>query len=147
MNATRSTKIASELDLSGVGAAYLRISDDEQEIETQRVSVDDWAKRHGVTITKYFIDEGWSRDEHDIRPDWLEMLAAIDRREFNWLIIEAKDRFGTASGRKKIVYFDRLWEAGCKLFTCHQQNETACASRSMDWRAYPLWYGCRLCFR
>jgi DNA invertase Pin-like site-specific DNA recombinase len=107
----------STLDLSGNGAAYLRVSDDKQEIATQRRSIADWEKRHGVQLSRSFEDEGWSRDEHDRRPDWLEMLSAIDRGEIQWLVVESKDRFGTASGRKKVVYYDRLWEAGCKLYT------------------------------
>jgi DNA invertase Pin-like site-specific DNA recombinase len=109
----------SEMDLSGNGAAYLRVSDDKQDMEAQRQLIHKFEDRHGVKIKKayWFEDKDWSRDEHDRRPDWLKMLAIIDRGEVQWLVVEIKDRFGTASGRKKVVYYDRLWEAGCKLYT------------------------------
>jgi DNA invertase Pin-like site-specific DNA recombinase len=97
--------------------AYLRVSDDAQEIATQRKTINDYSQRTGEKIDPryHYEDEGWSRDETDRRPDWLRMLADVDAGKLTKLVVAAKDRFGTASGRRKVLFYARLWDAGCKL--------------------------------
>ena len=124
MNATRpaadriAAAVSAALDLQGPGGMYLRVSDDKQDVETQRQTAIEWLIRHGIDPAKveFYIDVDWSRDETDRRPEWLRMLADIDAGRRKWIGITAKDRFGTASGRRKVLFYARLWDAGCKLY-------------------------------
>ena len=40
--------------------AYLRVSTGEQTVENQRIAVEEWAKRNGYLIVKYYVEEGVS---------------------------------------------------------------------------------------
>lgn len=102
---------------AGNGGAYLRVSDDEQEIGTQRTTIAEFETRNNVKIAARhrYEDVDWSRDEIDRRPEWLRMLADVDGGKLQWLVVAAKDRFGTASGRRKVLFYTRLWDAKCKL--------------------------------
>src|SRR5688572_15955479 len=87
--------VCTALDLDGPGGIYLRVSDDDQDVETQRQTATEWLIAHGKDPAKveWYIDIDWSRDETDRRPEWLRMLAEIDAGRRKWIGITAKDRF------------------------------------------------------
>ena len=53
------------LQLTGTGAAYIRVSTDQQDTERQYAAARAFGKRHGVSISKqhWYKDEGSARDE------------------------------------------------------------------------------------
>ncbi len=107
-----------ELDLSGDGAAYLRVSDDQQDTVRQYESLHAFEERHGVIISKqnWFKDEGWAHDTADHRPDFQRLMKLAEAGAVRWIVVDQLDRFGTKNAKQLITYLHRLDEAGCKLY-------------------------------
>jgi DNA invertase Pin-like site-specific DNA recombinase len=105
-------------DLTGTGAAYIRVSDDAQDTARQYASAHAFEKRHGVTIPKHnwFKDEAWARDTADRRPDFQRLLKEVEAGRVQWIVVDQLDRFGTKNAKQLISYLHRLDEAGCKLY-------------------------------
>jgi DNA invertase Pin-like site-specific DNA recombinase len=103
---------------AGEWGIYFRVSTEEQNIETQFKTAVEFFIRHRLApppVDRWYVDIDWSRDETDRRPEWLRMLREVDEGKLRNLLVTAKDRFGTASGPNKVVYYQRLRVAGCKL--------------------------------
>jgi DNA invertase Pin-like site-specific DNA recombinase len=112
------SKTSDGLKLTGDGAAYIRVSDDEQDTARQYASAHAFEKRHGVTIPKqhWFVDEGWARDAADRRPDFQRLMRLAEEGRIRWIVVDRLDRFGTKSAKQLMAYLYRLEEAGCRLF-------------------------------
>src|SRR6266404_1038528 len=91
------------------GVAYLRISSDRQDVKSQREAVESWLVRNGLCVTTWYEDVG-SRDLAHKRPDFQRLLKSIESGLVDWIVVDAKDRFGTASA----------WEFG--KFICFLQG-------------------------
>ena len=104
--------------LTGAGAAYIRVSDDQQDTERQFASIRSFEKRHDVSISKqyWFKDEGFARNKADTRPAFNELLKLVESGRIEWIVVDALDRFGTKNAKQLMMYLYRLEEAGCKLF-------------------------------
>ena len=115
------------LDLDGDGAAYIRVSGDEQDTQRQYTSIRSFLKEHSATIppAHWFKDEGWSRDEDTIRPEFNRLLRLVALKKIKWIVIDRLDRFGTKNGRKLVRYIDDLIDAGCKLYDVSGREWTA----------------------
>lgn len=111
-------KDVKELDLSGPGAAYIRVSDDQQDTKRQYDSAHEFEKRYGVTIpaAHWFKDEGWARDTADRRPDFQRTLKFAEEGRIKWIVVDRLDRFGAKSAKHLMGYLARLEDAGCRLF-------------------------------
>lgn len=103
---------------AGVGAAYVRVSDDQQETARQYAALQSFEKRAGVTIQKqhWFEDQGWARDTADRRPDFQRLLKLAEQGTINWIVVADLDRFGVKNPKQLIAYLYRLEEARCRLF-------------------------------
>jgi DNA invertase Pin-like site-specific DNA recombinase len=112
--------VEQKLDLTGEGAAYLRVSDDEQDTKRQYAALEDFERRHGVKIAKHlwFKDEGWARDTADRRPDFQRLMKLAETGKVTWIVVDKLDRFGTKSAKQLFAYLFRLEEAGCRLYDC-----------------------------
>src|SRR5262245_51451357 len=106
------------IDLSGAGAAYIRVSDDKQDTQRQYDSIHAFERQHGITISKqhWFKDEGWARDKADVRPNFQQLIKLAEDRRIQWVVVDKLDRFGTKGSKQLIVYLYRLEEAGCRLY-------------------------------
>lgn len=115
------------LDLTGTGAAYIRVSTDLQETERQYSAIRTFEKRYSVSIPKHhwFKDEGWARDKADTRPAFQQLLKLADVGAVKWIVVDALDRFGTKSAKQLMHYLYRLEEAGCRLFDVNGKDWTA----------------------
>jgi DNA invertase Pin-like site-specific DNA recombinase len=113
-----STSTKPTLDLSGPGAAYIRVSDDLQDMLRQYAAIHAFEERHGVTIDKafYFEDEGWARDTADRRPSFQRLMKMVESGRVRWIVVDQLDRFGMKSTKQLFAYLYRLEEAGCKLY-------------------------------
>jgi DNA invertase Pin-like site-specific DNA recombinase len=100
------------------GAAYIRVSTDQQDTERQYAAVRAFEKRRGVTIARHhwYEDEGWARDEADRRPDFQRMMRLAESGRVQWIVVDQLDRFGTKDAHQLIHYLHRLRECGCKLY-------------------------------
>jgi DNA invertase Pin-like site-specific DNA recombinase len=103
---------------SGTGAAYIRVSTDQQDTQRQYDNVRAFEKQNGVTIKpdNWFKDEGWARDTADKRPDFQRLMKLAEAGRVRWIVVDQLDRFGTKNAKQLITYLHRLDEAGCKLY-------------------------------
>ena len=104
--------------LSGIGAAYVRVSDDDQDTKRQFAAIRSFETRNDVRIPKHYLfkDEGWARDKADRRPDFQRMMRLVEQGAIQWIVVDKLDRFGTKNAKQLFVYLYRLEEAGCRLF-------------------------------
>jgi DNA invertase Pin-like site-specific DNA recombinase len=115
------------LQLEGTGAAYIRISDDEQDTQRQYAAARAFEQRHGVTIPEphKFKDEGWARDKADVRPEFQRLIKLVEAGRVRWIVVDQLDRFGTKDPHQLVAYLYRLREAGCKLYDAADREWTA----------------------
>jgi DNA invertase Pin-like site-specific DNA recombinase len=107
-----------KINLTGDGAAYIRVSTDQQDTERQYAGVRAFTERQGVTIHKgnWFEDEGWARDTADRRPAFNKLMKLATAGTIKWIVVDALDRFGTKSSKQLMHFLYQLEEAGCKLY-------------------------------
>jgi DNA invertase Pin-like site-specific DNA recombinase len=112
--------------LAGVGAAYVRVSDDEQDTARQYAAAHAFGKRHGVVIPKpnWFVDEGWARDTADRRPDFQRLLKLAGAGRVRWVVVDQLDRFGTKDPHQLVHYLYLLRESGCRLYDAADKEWT-----------------------
>src|SRR5262245_30243934 len=114
------------LDLRGAGAAYIRVSTDQQDTDRQYAAVHAFEKQHGVSIPvqNWFKDEGWTRDAADQRPDFQRLMKLAESGLVRWIVVDARDRFGTKDAYQLVHYLYRLRECGCRLFDAADKEWT-----------------------
>ena len=110
----------SDFDLhEGVGAYYVRVSDDVQDIKRQVEGIQRWLNRHGVVVPEQFrfMDEGFVRDLPLLRPEFQKMMKAVDAGQIRWIVADRQDRFGSKDKYQFISFMHRLREGMCRFFT------------------------------
>jgi site-specific DNA recombinase len=109
---------------------YYRMSTDRQEdsIERQRSQVEPYAARQGYVIVKEYLDEGIAGDEEKKRKGFLRMLEDAQRREFDVILCDDKDRFGRFDSITQGFYVKPLRDAGVRLETVAQGR--------VDWSSF-----------
>src|ERR1043166_9559016 len=115
------------LQLSGTGAAYIRVSKEIQDEARQRESIDRWLARHQLSIKPehVYVDLDWKRREAAIRPAFNQMLALVDAGRIKWIVVDDSDRFGAEDKFALVSYLHRLRQAGCKLVTVGGKEPTS----------------------
>lgn len=74
-------------------AIYARVSSNDQNIETQLLSLRDYCKRVGYNITDEYIDDGFSgKDEN--RPSFERLLADMRTDKIDCIVCYKLDRIG-----------------------------------------------------
>jgi DNA invertase Pin-like site-specific DNA recombinase len=76
------------------GAAYVRVSDEDQDTARQHTSIREWAARHLLAITKQFADEGGRRHKAESRPGFQSLLKAVESGSLDWIVVDHQDRLG-----------------------------------------------------
>jgi DNA invertase Pin-like site-specific DNA recombinase len=109
---------------SGRGGAYLRVSSDKQDHESQRAAIQAWLDNNKLTVAIWYKDVG-SRDLAHRRPDFQRLLRAVENGEISWIIVDAKDRFGTANAWEFGKFICHLREHDCQLWSVSQGHLTA----------------------
>ena len=71
-------------------ALYARVSRDDLHCENQKIVLDEWTKREGVTDAKYFFEEVSSRKT---RPEKEKVLQGFRSGEFDTIVCVKLDRF------------------------------------------------------
>lgn len=96
--------------------AYIRCSDQGQDLETQRRIIRPWAEKHGYVITAWYEDYG-KRHRSEHRPEFQRLLSDVKDGVVKVVIIEAKMRFGTKAKTSEFGHFVyELQRAGCQLW-------------------------------
>ena len=79
--------------------AYYRLSQEEAQntesssISNQKKIVEAYCQQHGITILKYFVDDGWSGGNFE-RPGFQEMMRALESGKANMVITKDLSRLG-----------------------------------------------------
>jgi DNA invertase Pin-like site-specific DNA recombinase len=79
--------------------AYYRLSREEAQksestsISNQRKIVEAYCKQHGITILKFFVDDGWSGGNFE-RPGFQEMMRELESGKANVVITKDLSRLG-----------------------------------------------------
>ncbi len=82
-----------------LAVAYLRLSDDEKRsgesssIQNQRMLVEDYCRRNGITLVREFVDDGFSGGNF-LRPGFQEMLQFLEGGQANIVITKDLSRLG-----------------------------------------------------
>jgi DNA invertase Pin-like site-specific DNA recombinase len=107
-----------KLHLTGDGAAYVRVSTDQQDTERQYAGIRAFAKRNDALIHKdhWFEDEGWARDTADRRPAFNKLMKLATAGAVKWIVVDRLDRFGWKSSKQLMHFLYQLEEAGCLLY-------------------------------
>jgi DNA invertase Pin-like site-specific DNA recombinase len=109
------------------GAGYLRVSDGgKQEIESQRQQLLAWAERMGVKITAWYIDSDGRNSRHkgEQRVEFQRMLADVAAERWDWIVVDAQDRFGVKNNNEFNHFLRPFLKAGCELWTPTQGELT-----------------------
>ncbi|MDB5312978.1 MAG: Resolvase domain protein [Gemmataceae bacterium] len=106
------------------GVAYLRVSNARQNQETQRDSIRRWLDQRGLGVWRWYEDAG-SRDLAYKRDAFLELLKDVERGLIDWIVVDAKDRFGTANAWEFGKFVCHLREHDCQLWSVLQGHLTA----------------------
>src|SRR5437588_5543196 len=77
------------------GVAYIRVSDRQQDVESQRQVILEWAAKHGVEIVAWYIDQGGKRHKAEKREAFQRLLKDAATGTICWIVIDSKIRFGT----------------------------------------------------
>lgn len=103
-------------------AAYVRVSSDQQDTTRQRQSIEGWAKRNGVAIAQWFIDDKGKnpRDKADKRLDFQRLLRLIRADAIDAVVVDSQDRFGTKDAAQFWAFVSELRDHGCELWSVSQ---------------------------
>lgn len=106
------------------GVAYVRISDDHQDMESQREIIRKWLTANGLRVGEWYEDVG-SRHEAYKRHEFLKMMANVRAGRIDWIITDMKDRFGTRNGNEFGKFASELQENDVELWSVTGGNLTA----------------------
>jgi DNA invertase Pin-like site-specific DNA recombinase len=97
-------------------AAYVRISSDKQDVSSQRLSIERWAKRN-QPIALWFEDaEGKNpRDLPHKRAGFQRLLKAVEAGIVDCIVVDSQDRFGTRDAHQWGAFVTKLRDHGCQL--------------------------------
>lgn len=98
-------------------AIYLRVSTAEQTYENQRPDCEAAAESRGLTVVEVYEDKMSGRNPK--RPEWQRMLRDARRRQFDYVLVWALDRFGRdMRAIHEAVY--QLSDCGVRLVSCRE---------------------------
>ncbi len=106
------------------GVAYLRVSSDQQDMRSQRESVERWLAARNLTVIEWYEDVG-PRDLADQRPEFQRLLKGAQAGLFDWAVVDAKDRFGTRDNYEFGKFVSLLRKHDVQLWSVTQGCLTA----------------------
>ena len=116
--------------------AYLRLSKEEvkdgesSSITNQRALVEDYCRKHGITLTRIFSDDGWSGSNFD-RPAFQQMMRALEQKQVNIVITKDLSRLGRDM-REASYYAEQFFpEHGIRYIAIADNFDTAQESNSL----------------
>ena len=96
MREPRLRSVAQSVDPK-IAVAYLRVSTDLERqalgAQAQRVAVEQWAEKNGITIAQWFVEQVTGGAPLDRRPLLLEAIATVASMRAGGLVVQRLDRF------------------------------------------------------
>ncbi len=106
-----------------IAFAYLRLSREESKngsesssIQNQRVIIQDFCERNGITLVREFVDDGWSGGSFE-RPAFQEMISQLRKGLANTVVTKDLSRFGREMNGASDYAEQILPEMGVQLVT------------------------------
>lgn len=106
-----------------IAFAYLRLSREESKngsesssIQNQRVIIQDFCERNGITLVREFVDDGWSGGSFE-RPAFQEMISQLKKGLANTVVTKDLSRFGREMNGASDYAEQILPEMGVQLVT------------------------------
>ena len=121
--APRSTRSASEPPGGGRAAAYVRMSTERQNysLQHQRVAIDDYARRHGLSIVRAYADSGKSGLRVEGRAGLRALLddVASGSADFDTILVYDVSRWGRFQDADESAYYEFVCRrAGIGIVYC-----------------------------
>lgn len=101
-------------------AIYCRVSTDKQELEQQIKSCHDYCKYKEFDY-ETFSDIGSGKNMQ--RPDFLDMIDRIRKREFQGVVVFRFDRLGR-NAREVVTLFEEFESRGIQIFSLNENIDT-----------------------
>ena len=125
MNSKKIENLLQQELIEAVG--YLRLSRDDGEDEStsitnQRAIIDDWAKKNGFIITKWYTDDGYSGYSLD-RPGFNELREDLNNGKVNVIIAKHLSRIGRHNS-KVGLFLEQILEDGKRVITISDGYDT-----------------------
>ena len=103
---------------------YLRVSTDDQTVETQREALRAACEARGWRIVEEFVDEGISGSKgREKRPGFDRLCKAVTRRQIDVVAAWSVDRLGR-SLQDLVGFLSELNSVGCDLYLDRQAVDT-----------------------
>ena len=109
------------------GCAYIRVSDGEkQDPQRQRDTIARWADNRALRIDHFYEDiEGKnSRSRSEQRVQFQALLAAVQNDQWDWVVVDSQDRFGTKDAYEFGYFAHILRQNNCQLWSISQGHLT-----------------------
>lgn len=104
------------------GVAYLRVSDaSKQSHQSQREAIQSYLDANGLTVVGWYEDSG-SRHEAYKRPEFVRLLKDVETGHIDWVLVDIKDRFGTANIWEYGKFVCQLRDNDCELWSVATQS-------------------------
>jgi len=110
--------------------SYLRLSREEAErgesssISNQRMIIQDYCNRAGITLLREFVDDGWSGGNFD-RPDFQRMIQNLEEGKANVVITKDLSRLGRDMRESSFYAEEYFPERGIRYLTVLDNFDTA----------------------
>lgn len=79
--------------MEGFGVAYVRVSTDKQDSESQKSSIKRWELENDCKVGCWLEDVG-SRDQAYKRADFQRLMGMVEDGKVDWIVVDALDRLG-----------------------------------------------------
>lgn len=102
-----------------VVVAYCRLSDEDenedvsQSIENQKKMLDDFAQKHNITISKYYVDDGFCGPILD-RPAFNQLKEDLNNDKVDVILVKDLSRIGRNGGKVQ-TFLDNIIEQGKRV--------------------------------
>jgi len=113
-------------------ALYVRVSMADQNIETQKMALEDYCKRMNYEITDNYQDNGFS-GKNDNRPNFERLLADVRANKVDCVLVYKLDRIGR-SLKHLLNLFEEFKNLGVEFISLTQNINTNTPEGKMFWQ-------------
>ena len=103
----------------------------DQDLNRQRIAVDNWAKSKNLVLAHYYVDTNAKRSEAENiakRPQFNQMLVDAKAKKFDTIVVSEQSRFGTADTHGFFAYIKTLRDLGITLIEARSNNDLTASS-------------------
>ena len=103
---------------------WVRVSHHNSQLDSQREVVSSFARRNGVVVVRWWEDQDRPRWKAAKSEVLAAMVKAAEDRQFDWLVLDKQQRFGTFSNMEFSSYMWTLRKAGVRVWSVEEGELT-----------------------